>query len=99
MSDPDPAGVHAQGANLRRWGAILWPSFFAAGIATMVFFAAVDPDELRAITWAALPLSREGGYTLGFFMFWLCTASSSLFTSLLLRASSRSGRATAKDAA
>ena len=69
---------------LQRFGAILWPSFFAAGVATMVFFALVDPDELREITWADLEISRLGGYTIGFFMFWACTASSSLFTWLLL---------------
>ena len=74
---------------LQRWGAILWPSFFAAGVATMVFFALVDPDELREITWAELELSRMGGYTIGFFMFWACTFSASLFTSMLLRPSSR----------
>jgi len=74
---------------LQRWGAILWPSFFAAGVATMVFFALVDPDELRGITWAELELSRMGGYTIGFFMFWACTFSASLFTSVLLRPRSR----------
>ena len=74
---------------LQRFGAILWPSFFAAGVATMVFFALVDPDDLREITWAELELSREGGYTIGFFMFWACTAASSMFTWLLLSPSTR----------
>ena len=69
---------------VQRWGAILWPSFFAAGVACMVFFALVDPDDLREITWAELDLGREAGYTIGFFMFWLCTSASSLFTWLLL---------------
>lgn len=73
----------------QRVGAILWPSFFAAGVATTVFFAVVDPEELNQITWTNLQLSRQGGYTLGFFMFWLCTAASSLFTWVLLRPSSR----------
>jgi hypothetical protein len=78
---------------VQRWGAMLWPSFFAAGIATMVFFAIVDPEDLRAITWADLELSREAGYTLGFFMFWACTAAASLFTSILMRPPRRSRRA------
>jgi len=69
---------------LQRWGAILWPSFFAAGVACMVFFALVDPDDLREITWAELDLGREAGYTIGFFMFWACTSASSFFTWLLL---------------
>lgn len=73
----------------QRLGAILWPSFFAAGVATMVFFAFVDPLELRDMTWPDLPLTRELGYTIGFFMFWLSTASSSLFTWILLRPAAR----------
>ena len=73
----------------QRLGAILWPSFFAAGVATMVFFAVVDPEDLNHITWADVSMSREAGYTLGFFMFWVCTAASSLFTWILLRPGSR----------
>ncbi|HEU4662756.1 MAG TPA: hypothetical protein VFS55_01865 [Dokdonella sp.] len=73
-------------ASVHWFGAILWPSFFAAGVATMVFFAIVDPLDLATITWPRVALSRELGYTIGFFMFWLCTASASLFTALLLRA-------------
>ena len=70
---------------LQSVGAIVWPSFFAAGVACMVFFALVDPDDLREITWAGLDIGREAGYTIGFFMFWLCTFASSLFTWILLR--------------
>lgn len=70
-------------------GAILWPSFFAAGVATMVFFAFVDPLALRDMTFAQLPITRGLGYSVGFFMFWIATASSSLFTWLLLRPASR----------
>ena len=67
-----------------RFGAVLWPSFFSAGVATTVFFAIVDPVELNEITWSGFQVSREVGYTIGFFMFWACTVSSSLFTTLLL---------------
>ena len=67
-----------------RIGAVLWPSFFSAGVATTVFFAIVDPVELNEITWSGFQVSREVGYTIGFFMFWVCTVSSSLFTTLLL---------------
>lgn len=90
--EPDEAGADRAGfvvdkRKVRRWGAILWPSFFAAGVATMVFFAKVDPIELKEITWLDLEISREAGYTIGFFMFWAATAASSLFTWLLLRPS------------
>jgi len=73
----------------QRVGAIAWPSFFAAGVATMVFFALVDPLLLRDLTFPGMPMTRGLGYTLGFFAFWLATASSSLFTWILLRPSSR----------
>ena len=39
---------------------ILWPSFVTGGVATILFFTALDPDELGFV-------SRMGGYTLGFF--------------------------------
>ena len=70
-------------------GAVLWPSFFAAGVTTMVFFAFVDPLQLRDITFPGMELSREAGYTIAFFLFWSATAASSLFTWILLRPASR----------
>ena len=81
----------------QRLGAILWPSFFAAGVATMVFFAFVDPLLLRDFTFPEFEISRGVGYTLGFFMFWACTAGSSLFTWILLRPASRFNKPLAKD--
>jgi hypothetical protein len=73
----------------QRVGAILWPSFFAAGVATMVFFAFVDPLALRDMTFPHIEISRGLGYSIGFFMFWLATASASFFTWILLRPASR----------
>jgi len=74
----------AQVMRLRRIGSIAWPSFFAAAVATVVFFAIVDPDDLAEITWSHLEVSRKLGYSIGFFMFWACTLASSAFTALLL---------------
>src|SRR5690606_35787737 len=55
-------------------------------------FAFIDPIELRDMTFPSLPLTRELGYTFGFFMFWAATAASSLFTWILLRPASRFNR-------
>ncbi|MBK8286737.1 MAG: hypothetical protein IPK97_18765 [Ahniella sp.] len=85
----EPRFDHPPRPLIQRLGAILWPSFFAAGVTTMVFFAFVDPLELRDITFHDMELSREADYTIAFFMFWAATASSSLFTWILLRPSSR----------
>jgi hypothetical protein len=57
--------------------AVLWLSFLMAGMATTVFFAAIDPLELKACV--DFPeVSRTAAYTIGFLLFWLLTASSSL---------------------
>lgn len=59
--------------------AVLWLFFLIAGIATTVFFALVDPIEIGACL-GFDGVSRMGAYTLGFFLFWLLTATSSLLT-------------------
>ena len=70
---------------IQHWGAVLWPSFIAAGLACVVFFAFVDPLRLQAISFPGTSISRELGYTAGFFMFWAVTALSSVVTGYLLR--------------
>ncbi|WP_133500942.1 hypothetical protein [Cognatilysobacter terrigena] len=98
MSQTSPVFDHPPRPMAQRVGAILWPSFFAAGVATMVFFAIVDPLALRDMTFPQLPMSRELGYTLGFFTLWVATSASSLFTWILLRPASRFNRPLSGDA-
>lgn len=95
--EAEPGFDHPPRPLVQRLGAILWPSFFAAGVATMVFFAFVDPLLLRDLTFPEIEINRGLGYTLGFFMFWSCTASSSLFTWILLRPASRFNRPLPKE--
>jgi hypothetical protein len=62
--------------------AVLWLSFLMAGIATGIFFSTIDPVELKYCV--SFPeVSRTGAYTIGFFLFWLLTASSSLLAVFL----------------
>lgn len=68
---------------------VLWPSFFMAGIATVIFFAVFDPHEILAPTWFP-NLSRVGAYSVGFFLFWCLTASSCLLTCYFQRPIGRS---------
>ena len=82
---PDPDNPSAPLPWGQRVGVVAWPSFFAAGVATTVFFAFVDPLQLRDITFPDLALTREAGYTIAFFLFWSATAGASAFTSILLR--------------
>jgi hypothetical protein len=84
-----PRFDHPPRSLAHKLGAILWPSFFSASVMTMVFFAFVDPLALRDLTFPGLELNRTLGYSIAFFMFWLATAASSLFTWILLRPASR----------
>lgn len=58
---------------------VLWPSFITAGVATIIFFSVFDPQLLAHIA-GFDPISRMGGYTIGFFTFWLLTSLSSVLT-------------------
>lgn len=64
---------------IQRVIAVLWPSFLTAGIATALFFTVFDPDELLVLT-GYIEISRMGAYTIGFFLFWLLTATTCALT-------------------
>jgi hypothetical protein len=61
---------------------IAWPAFLMAGVLEMLVFSMLDPSDL---SWFGQPLtlSRQGIYTLAFFMFWSITMASSALTTLL----------------
>ncbi|MDR2215726.1 MAG: hypothetical protein LBE59_07785 [Nevskiaceae bacterium] len=80
---------HPRRSLAQRAGAVLWPSFFAAGVGTVVLFALVDPVDLFDLIFPEAEISRGLGYSLGFFSLWIATFSSSVFTWILLRPSSR----------
>lgn len=65
---------------------IVWPAFLVAGVLEMLVFAMVDPADLN---WLGQPigLSRQGVYTIAFFVFWALTCASSAVTSLLSHSS------------
>ena len=94
---PGPGFDHPPRPQAQRAGAILSPSFFTAGVSTMVFSAFVDPLLLRDITFPDVEISRSLGYSIAFFMFWIATAASSLFTWFLLRPASRFNKALPPD--
>lgn len=85
---PEPNAESQPSADLSpnaiRLGAILWPSFLIAGVATAVFFAFVDPLDLNQISFPRAVFSREFGYTVGFFLIWSMTAAASWLTAILL---------------
>jgi hypothetical protein len=67
---------------------VMWPSFLTASLATILFFTVFDPQELGAI--GGFPeLTRTGGYTLGFFSFWILTSLSCALTCYFRRPTHR----------
>ena len=76
-------------------GAVIWSSFLAACLATMLFFAAFDPLLLAnddAPPWWLE--SRMTGYGIGFFFFWFVAAVSGFLTIALLHVKSPSASST-----
>jgi hypothetical protein len=61
---------------------IAWPAFLMAGVLEILIFSMLDPSDLN---WFGAPLeiSRQGIYTLSFFVFWIITLTSSALTTLL----------------
>ncbi|MBL8446956.1 MAG: hypothetical protein JNJ44_06035 [Zoogloeaceae bacterium] len=58
---------------------VLWPSFLVAGIAEIVFFTVINPQELYLLG-TPVRFSALATYSIGFFGFWLVCAASSLTT-------------------
>ena len=63
---------------------VLWPGFLVAGVAELVVFSMVDPQDLSAFG-QPVELARETIYALGFFLFWALAAASSALTVFLAR--------------
>lgn len=61
---------------------IVWPAFMVACILEGLVFAMVDPQDLH---WFGQPmaLSRQGVYTVAFFVFWGLAMVSGALTALL----------------
>ena len=67
---------------------VLWPAFLLACGTETVVFAFVDPASLH---WGgdSLQMSRQGIYTVAFFVFWAMAAAAGAFTALLSIPSAR----------
>lgn len=83
----DEPGAPPAWSQLRQDVAVtLWPSFLAASVATMFFFAFVDPSMFGAGAeppdWLRNP---RAGYAVGFFFLWSMTTLSSALTLYLVR--------------
>lgn len=70
---------------------VLWPAFIAAGIAETLFFTVIDPQQLFLFG-QPVTLSAIATYSLGFLLFWLICAGSSLMTWFMLPPSVKNAR-------
>ena len=86
-TEVDDTPVVSRWSQLRQdVAAVGWPSFLAASLATMIFFAVIDPLQLATLDDVPFWLEqRMTGYGIGFFFFWLICAASSALTCYLLR--------------
>lgn len=65
---------------------ILWPSFLMAGVAEIVFFTLVDPQQLYLLG-KPVQYSLTATYSIGFILFWMLCAATSACTLFFLRSS------------
>jgi hypothetical protein len=69
---------------------VLWPSFLAAAVMTMFFFAVFDPVDIgEGTALAEIIANHNAGYALGFFFFWAFTTLSSALSLYLVRTESQ----------
>lgn len=78
-------GARKWSRNRQAVATVVWISFLAASVATMLFFAVFDPAELIASYDPDLDIGHQGGYALGFFFFWFISAGCSAVTAWLVR--------------
>jgi hypothetical protein len=84
---PKPWGSRAQVL-----AAVLWSSFLAACLATMLFFAWVDPGMIHEGSAPELEATRMTAYGIGFFFFWFVAIVASAVSVYLIRTSHLGGR-------
>jgi hypothetical protein len=76
-------GARKWSRNKQAVATVIWISFLAASVATMLFFALFDPVGLFATI--GLDIGVQTGYALGFFFFWLISGGCSAVTAWLVR--------------
>ena len=83
MIQEEYRGARKWSRNKQAVATVIWISFLAASVATMLFFALFDPVELLATV--DIEVGRQSGYALGFFFFWVISAGCSAVTAWLVR--------------
>ncbi len=85
MIQEEYRGARQWSRNRQAVAIVVWVSFLVAAVATMLFFAVFDPEELAGAIDEGLTIGREAGYAVGFFFFWILSAACSGLTAWLVR--------------
>ena len=85
MIQEEYRGARQWSRNRQAVAIVIWVSFLVAAVATMLFFAVFDPDELALVLDGGFEIGREAGYAVGFFFFWILSAACSGLTAWLVR--------------
>ncbi|MFO1456013.1 MAG: hypothetical protein U1F18_07195 [Steroidobacteraceae bacterium] len=83
LTDADYDRPRELGSPGRTFFTVAWCSFLAASVATMVFFAIVDPAPFAGAP-TADGSSRMTLYSLGFFFFWAICFGAAALTAFML---------------
>lgn len=67
----------------QRWMCIAWPAFLVTVLLEGLVFAVIDPMDLHYVA-EGFEMSRQGFYTLAFFVFWGIIALSSALSVFLM---------------
>ena len=89
MVEEEYRGARQWSRNRQAIAIVVWISFLSAAVGTMLFFALFDPVELSVIFDPEVDVSRDGGYAVGFFFFWVLCAACSALTAWLVRTAPR----------
>jgi Na+-driven multidrug efflux pump len=85
MVDEEYRGAKQWGRDKQAVFTVVWISFLSAAVATMAFFAFFDPEDLGILLDVEAEVSRDAGYAIGFFFFWVLSALCSGVTAFLVR--------------
>lgn len=89
MVEEEYRGARQWSRNRQAIAIVVWISFLSAAVGTMLFFALFDPVELSVIFDPEVDVSRDAGYAVGFFFFWVLCAACSALTAWLVRTAPR----------
>ena len=91
MAPSEHTGV-ARGPGAKQWpqsrqkiAIVIWISFLVAALMSLLFFGLIDPVDLLETSAINLGESREQGYAMLFFFFWMGSAASATLAMRLSR--------------